>query len=554
MRSSKSKSFIVFFGLLLLLFGFLATQNVFIDIIEENSYAGDYNGNLKRSKPWDKIHIVGNQGWLDFKNAGNCTGLGIYSNPYVIEDLEIDGSGSGSCMLIENSDVYFRIENCSLCYAGTGEYDSGIRLSNVTNGFLFRNHCYNNSQQGILLTTCTNNTLTENLIEKNNYSQSGRGMIIRYSHFNSIFNNTISENFGSFFGYGMGLIYSDNNTFSGNKILKNKSPLGAGIGLEMYFCSNNTFTLNIIIDNPLAIRVSDSSNNNRFIKNNMNGNAGFEIFECNYTLIFQNEIYAESYAFYLKIHTPVSTYSCQFNKIIKNNITTSNSFGITITDSYNNSIYHNNFQNSPEIRDNGANNSWDDGFAGNYWSHYSGVDNNPQDGIIDTPYSIAGSAGASDNKPLKYLIYEDYDGDGLTNYEEYTLGIDGYRTNVTDTDTDSDGMPDYWESYNSLNPTIDDTGDDPDNDMLENIYEFLNNTDPQDNDTDNDNLLDGEETVIGNDGYITNATNPDTDYDILLDGEESALGVDGYLTNPTNPDSDFDKLSDYWEWLNSTDP
>ena len=53
-----------------------------------------------------KIHIDGNSGWDAFKAAGNCTGNGTYSMPYVIEDLVIGDGGLGSCILIENSDVY----------------------------------------------------------------------------------------------------------------------------------------------------------------------------------------------------------------------------------------------------------------------------------------------------------------------------------------------------------------------------------------------------------------------------------------------------------------
>lgn len=45
---------------------------------------------------------------LRWKLCGKC----IYSNPYVIEYLVIDGGYSGSCILIEYSEVYFIIENC----------------------------------------------------------------------------------------------------------------------------------------------------------------------------------------------------------------------------------------------------------------------------------------------------------------------------------------------------------------------------------------------------------------------------------------------------------
>ena len=33
------------------------------------------------------IHIDGNSGWSDFKDAGNCTGQGTYSDPYIMQNL-----------------------------------------------------------------------------------------------------------------------------------------------------------------------------------------------------------------------------------------------------------------------------------------------------------------------------------------------------------------------------------------------------------------------------------------------------------------------------------
>ena len=59
------------------------------------------NENVNLSEVSGKIHIINNSGWVDFRNADNCTGEGIYSDPYVIEDLVIYDEGSGSCILFE---------------------------------------------------------------------------------------------------------------------------------------------------------------------------------------------------------------------------------------------------------------------------------------------------------------------------------------------------------------------------------------------------------------------------------------------------------------------
>lgn len=46
----------------------------------------------------------------------------------------------------------------------------------------------------------------------------------------------------------------------------------------------------------------------------------------------------------------------------------------------------------------------------------------------------------------------------------------------------------------------------------------------------------------------------DTDGDLLTDGEECFEGEDGYVTDPSNPDSDGDGMFDGWELLNGLDP
>ncbi|WNZ29981.1 MAG: DUF1565 domain-containing protein [Candidatus Bathyarchaeota archaeon] len=70
----------------------------------------------------------------------------------------------------------------------------------------------------------------------------------------------------------------------------------------------------------------------------------------------------------------------------------------------NNSIYHNNFISNNQNVVNGhiiytpdCANIWDNGFEGNYWSDYEGIDAN-LDGIIYTPYII--DANNQDNYPL----------------------------------------------------------------------------------------------------------------------------------------------------------
>jgi len=159
------------------------------------------NENLKLSKISGKISINGNSGWANAKIAEICTGNGTSSEPYVIEDLEIDGGGSGSCILIENSDVYFEIENCTVYNSG-GYPDGGISLSNVTYGKLINNTSSFNEAHGIAVKTCENITIGNNTINNNNagiyiMDPSGTSVNINIVE-NRVYNNT---------GFGIYLCY-----------------------------------------------------------------------------------------------------------------------------------------------------------------------------------------------------------------------------------------------------------------------------------------------------------------------------------------------------------
>lgn len=157
----------------------------------------------------------------------------------------------------------------------------------------------------------------------------------------------------------------------------------------------------------------------------------------------------------------------------------------------------------------------------------------------------------------------DFDGEGLTNRREVEAG-----TNVTDPDTDHDGLDDALElrSYGTdprtvdtdgdslvdgeevhdyrTDPTTADTDDDGLGDSAE-IREYESN--PNDADSDGDGLDDSAEINT----YGTNASNPDSDGDGLDDHVE----VKRYETNPAVPDTDGDGLTDPLELYSlETDP
>jgi len=140
---------------------------------------------------------------------------------------------------------------------------------------------------------------------------------------------------------------------------------------------------------------------------------------------------------------------------------------------------------------------------------------------------------------------------------DHQVGIHAIQIVHASADTDSDGIPDWWEVRHQLKPdSASDAALDPDADGLSNLQEYQKQTHPQLADTDNDGLLDGVETGTGL--FVSasdTGTNPllaDTDRDGLSDGAE-VFGKP-FPSNPNLSDSDGDGISDREELALGTDP
>ncbi|DAC72706.1 MAG TPA: hypothetical protein DSN98_03945 [Thermoplasmata archaeon] len=87
------------------------------------------------------------------------------------------------------------------------------------------------------------------------------------------------------------------------------------------------------------------------------------------------------------------------NILVGNTVQQSFFNGLMLGDnSRNNTIFHNNFIDNPGNAYDGTGNTWDDGSVGNYWSDYTGSDNDGN-GIGDSPYFIPGNI-SQDTFPL----------------------------------------------------------------------------------------------------------------------------------------------------------
>jgi len=293
------------------------------------------NENLKILKISGKIHIDNN--WSDARAVGICTGNGAYSDPYIIEDLVIDGKNSSSCILIEYSDDYFKIENCTLYNSSSYTHDAGIKLNYVSNGILINNFITENGWDcrrtfGIFINSCDNITLFNNTISKN-----GRGINLLGSNI-SLTQNRISHNSED----GIYLVITNSTVL--NNVIFNNSDYGIGL-----YGSDNVVLNNTISNNYYGVYLAYANNNT-----------------ISMNIIYNNNEY---------------------------------DMGV-LYNSNNNSIFNNYFiSNSPNALDDGSSNQWDNGNIGNYWGDYGGEDAN-NDGIGDTPHSIGGLAGSQDNYPI----------------------------------------------------------------------------------------------------------------------------------------------------------
>ncbi|MHA1995995.1 MAG: NosD domain-containing protein [Candidatus Hodarchaeales archaeon] len=304
------------------------------------------------------IMINGNDDFSTQATAEGWSGDGTLSTPYIIEELAISASSDANVVHIRNTDVYFRLQYCSI----EGGYD-GITLFNTKNGYIANNRIYGNQAGIVLWDSSNNNVIINNTIYHNHNLE---GISIHDSDNNFLISNHVYDN-------EVGIIVwesSKNNVVIDNNVYSNNLE---GIGLHA--AENSTLTGNHVYDNQFGIIVWEFSNSNQIANNLASFNSHGIILKSNSNNnnISNNSIYYND-RLGLEIEQGISNYLVEGNNFIANNLG----------------------DDTPhQVSDDGS----DSVFRYNYWDNWTTPDVN-DDGIVDNPYTIFGTSNNQDSYPL----------------------------------------------------------------------------------------------------------------------------------------------------------
>ncbi|MFH0815875.1 MAG: NosD domain-containing protein [Methanobacteriota archaeon] len=148
---------------------------------------------------------------------GVSAGNGTTSNPWIIENWDIDGAGYGACIYVGNTTDCFVMRGCRLHDAsgyGTWPFhsDSGLILFNVNNGIVTDNEMRGNEGCGIYLSLSNDIMVANNTASYNMW-----GIILESSNDNILHNNTVFSSYD----YGIALVGCDGDVIYHNNIINN---------------------------------------------------------------------------------------------------------------------------------------------------------------------------------------------------------------------------------------------------------------------------------------------------------------------------------------------
>lgn len=358
--------------------------------------------------PHDPIQINGNAQFLSMDTLEGWPGNGSPDDPIIISGYSF--AAAEHMLRVENCDLHFRFVDNQL--DGLSWLWCGIAILNTSNGVIENNYV-RRAAAGIHVVTVANMMIRGNEVLDSAYG----GIIVENDSENvTVQGNTVydNENYGIHIGNPYGSETSHNVRILDNIVYDN-NPSGIRL-LEAEGCivENNTVFGNTI--NGIVIESGSHQIRNNTVSDctvgifGMEGNAtitGNEITDVAFGMSIgtENNTISHNYLshnsrtgirFY---YQPTKGIGGSNNIVTWNSIANNSEWGVDFASGTSNNIVQSNDflmnGDSCQACDDGSSNTFEE----NFWDDWTGPDDD-QDGYVDIPYAINGTAENSDASPL----------------------------------------------------------------------------------------------------------------------------------------------------------